>query len=59
MSLLILWYVDLLLGNDRETRKWPLLGSSPRAKIEVLLEAVFLVWSAQSLYGSTDRVQFS
>jgi hypothetical protein len=34
----------------------PLLGSSPRATMEVLLEAVFSMWSAPMSYYSTDRV---
>jgi hypothetical protein len=54
-----LWHIDLLLGNDRETNKTMaiarqhfrkyatvlelLLGSSPRATVEVLLEVVFSV----------------
>jgi hypothetical protein len=43
----ILWHID------------PLLGSGPRATMEVLLEAVFSMWSAPRLYHATDRVQFS
>jgi hypothetical protein len=34
----------------------PLLGSCPRATMKVLLEAVFSVWSAPTLYYSTDQV---
>jgi hypothetical protein len=33
-----------------------LLGSDPRAPKEVLLEAVFSMWSAPRLYHATDRV---
>jgi hypothetical protein len=35
-----------------------LLGSDPRATLEVLMEAVFSIWSAPMLYHSKDRVQF-
>jgi hypothetical protein len=34
-----------------------LLGSSPRTTMEVLLGAVFYMWSAPKLYFSTNRVQ--
>jgi hypothetical protein len=34
----------------------PLLGSGPRATMEVLLEALFCMWSAPRIYHSTDRV---
>jgi hypothetical protein len=34
-----------------------LLGSGHRATIEILLEAVFSLWSAPRLYHSTDGVQ--
>jgi hypothetical protein len=37
----------------------PLLGRSLRTTMELLLEAVFSVWSALRLYNSTDRVHFS
>jgi hypothetical protein len=75
IDLNILWHIDTLLGNDCETnettaiarqqlRKYatglePLLGSSPRATMEVLLEAVFSTWSSPRLCHSIDRVQFS
>jgi hypothetical protein len=36
-----------------------LLDSGPHATMEVLLEAVFSMWFARSLYHSTDRVEFS
>jgi hypothetical protein len=35
----------------------PLLGSGLSATIEVLLEAMFSMWSTPRLYHSTDRVQ--
>jgi hypothetical protein len=55
----ILWYLDPMLGNDRETmRQLLLLGSGPLATVEVLLEGVFSMWSAPRLYHATDRVQF-
>jgi hypothetical protein len=34
----------------------PLLGSGPRATMEVQLEAVFSMWSTPGLYHSIDRV---
>jgi hypothetical protein len=34
-----------------------LLGSGPRSKMEVLLEAVFSMWSAPKLCHSTDLVE--
>jgi hypothetical protein len=37
----------------------PLLGSGPRATMEMLLEAMFSMWSVPRLYQATDRVQFS
>jgi hypothetical protein len=37
----------------------PLLDSGQHATVEVLLEAVFSMWSGPKLYHSTDRVQFS
>jgi hypothetical protein len=37
----------------------PLLGSGPRATMEVQLEAVFSTWSAPRLYHSIDRVPIS
>jgi hypothetical protein len=51
--------MDPLLGNDHEKtrRKRPLLGSGPRATMEVLLEAVFYMQFALRPYDSTDRVQ--
>jgi hypothetical protein len=58
-ELLILWYIDMLLGNNSETTQKPLLSSGPRATMEVVLEAAFSMWSAPRLYDSTDRVQFS
>jgi hypothetical protein len=41
----LLWHIDSLLGNDREktTKQWPLLGSGPRATMELLLEAMFSI----------------
>jgi hypothetical protein len=58
---IILWHIDPLLGNDRETnkRKRLLYGSGPRPTTEVMLEAVFSMWSAPRLYHATDRDQFS
>jgi hypothetical protein len=41
------------------TRHHPLLCSGLRATMEVLLEAVFVIWSAPRLYHSTDRLEFS
>jgi hypothetical protein len=43
VSFIVLWHIDPLLGNEGETNKkeTPLLGSGQRAKMEVLLEAVF------------------
>jgi hypothetical protein len=54
-----MWHIDPLLGNDRETHETtaiamqrlskyatvlePLLGSGPRAIVEVMLEAVFSI----------------
>jgi hypothetical protein len=35
-----------------------LLGSGPHSTIEVMLRAVFSMWSAPKLYHSTGRVQF-
>jgi hypothetical protein len=68
-----LWHIDPLLGNDRETNETTatamqqlckyatvlelLLGSGTRATVEVLLEAVFSMWSAPMLYQSTNRVE--
>jgi hypothetical protein len=34
----------------------PLVGSGPRATMEVQLEATFSMWSALRLYHSIDRV---
>jgi hypothetical protein len=72
---LILCRTDQLLANDREINQTtaiarqqlhkyatvlqPVLGSDPRAPMEVLLEAVFSLCSAPRLYHSTDRVHFS
>jgi hypothetical protein len=62
----ILWHIDSLLGNDRETtaiamqqlRKYATVlesvGSGPRATMEVLLETVFSLRSASRLYDSTE-----
>jgi hypothetical protein len=36
-----------------------LLGSVPRAPLEVMLEVVFSMWSVPRLHHATDRVQFS
>jgi hypothetical protein len=54
-----LWYIYLLLGNEREinNQKTPLLDSGPGATTEVLLEAVFSMWPVPRLYHATDRVQ--
>jgi hypothetical protein len=44
--------------NDRETtRQRPLPGSGTHATMEVLLKAVFSMWSTSRLYHATDRVQ--
>jgi hypothetical protein len=40
-------------------RQQLLLGVGMRATTEVLLEAVFPMWSFPRLYHATDRVQFS
>jgi hypothetical protein len=45
--IIVLWHID------------PLLGSSPRAKVEVLLEEVFSLWSAPRLYLAIDWGRFS
>jgi hypothetical protein len=67
-----LWNIDPLLGNDRkinskttaiamqQLRKYDtvlesLLGSGLQT-LEVLLEAVFSVYSTPRLYYSTDRI---
>jgi hypothetical protein len=64
------WHIDPLLGNNRKTRRWPLLGNSflnvtvleplmssgLRTTIEVLLEAVSSMWSALRLYHLTNQV---
>jgi hypothetical protein len=71
----ILRHTDPLLDNDREgnettaiamqqlhkyaTVPEPLLDSGPRATMEVLLEAVFSMWSAPRPCRSTARVQFN
>jgi hypothetical protein len=65
-----MWHIELSLGNKlkakekttiarEQIRKYatvlePLLDSSPRSTMEVLLEAVFSMWSPQKLYRSTD-----
>jgi hypothetical protein len=56
-----LWHTDSLQGNDGErnetmavTRQRPV-----RKTTEVLLEAVFSIWSVPRLLHATDRVQFS
>jgi hypothetical protein len=36
----------------------PLLDSGPRTTVELLLEAVFSMWSVRRLYHSTDQVGF-
>jgi hypothetical protein len=54
---MILWHTDPLLGNDRETKEQPFLDSGTLATMEVLLEAVFSMLSAPTLYDSTDRVK--
>jgi hypothetical protein len=35
----------------------PLLGSGPRATMEILLEMVIFMWPAPRLFHSTDRVE--
>jgi hypothetical protein len=55
----VLWHIDPMLGNDCETRQQTLLGSGPRASMQVVLDAVFSVWSDPRLYNSTDRVRLS
>jgi hypothetical protein len=68
----ILWHIYPLLGNDRKTNEIkalarqqllkyatvlePLLGSGLRATMEVLLEAVFSVWSTSRLHHTTSTV---
>jgi hypothetical protein len=37
----------------------PFLDSSPHATMEVLLEAVFSMWSAPRLHHPTDQVEIS
>jgi hypothetical protein len=59
IHVIILRNIDSLLGNDRETNnegQWLLLGTVPRATMEVLLEAMFSVLSSSRLYDSTDLV---
>jgi hypothetical protein len=72
---IILWHIDLLIGNDRKTNDEtttamqqlhkhakvpePLLGSGPCTTMELLFEVVFSMWSTLRLYHSTDRVQFT
>jgi hypothetical protein len=43
----------------KQRRQWALPSSGLCTTMEVLLEAVFSVWSARRLYDSTDWVQFS
>jgi hypothetical protein len=61
-----MWHVDCETNNEttaiarQQLRKYttvfqPLLGSGPCVILEVLLEAMFSVWSAPKLYHSTDR----
>jgi hypothetical protein len=44
---------------NQTMRQRPLLGSGPRAAMEVLLEAMFSVWCAPRLYHATERDEFS
>jgi hypothetical protein len=49
-----------VVGNDREkTRQQWLLGSYRCATMEVVLKAVFSMWSSPKVYDTTDRVQLS
>jgi hypothetical protein len=60
LNTILPWHIDLLLGNDHETIRQPLLlGTGLHAMMEVLLEVVFSMWSALRLYRMTDQVQFN
>jgi hypothetical protein len=43
-------------GQRPRNKQQPLLGSDPRATKEVLLEAVFSMWSAPRLHHAIYRV---
>jgi hypothetical protein len=57
---LILWHIDPLLGNDRETNETTVVTRQRLKRNNGgMLQAVFSVWSALRLYHSADRFQFS
>jgi hypothetical protein len=58
-SFMLMWHIDPLLGNDRETNNETRDVVKQRPALEVLLEAVFPVWPAPRLCHAIDRVQFS
>jgi hypothetical protein len=50
-----IWHMEPLLGNGRITNEIAAVDSGPRATVEVLVEAVFSMWSAPRLYDPTDQ----
>jgi hypothetical protein len=56
-----MWHIDALVGNDRKTNNetTAIARKQPTRNSEVLLVAVFSMWSALRLYPTTTCVHFS